>query len=453
MTHFGFGSALERAALLAALALATSCHREHGDASLSKADEDDANLPNFPPPAENGPKLGVIANLAPVFERPTKNARTIGALHAGAIVTRGATPVRKTKDCDGGYYAIYPRGFACVNQGLTLALEHPTLAAMAIQPTLDQALPYTYGRTRVDTALYERDPGKERAVREVQKLRRGSALAVVGSWTASIGDGEPERLALSTNGRFVPAQDLEAVRGSSFVGYEFKDGKEPPVAFVLKRGVSAFKTDGDQFSKKEGLDFHETLPLTGRFRTVSGTKLWATSDNERWIRDQDVTIVHRRTRFPDFVHDGVRWLDVGVTLGTLTAYEGKKAIFATLVSAGRDRAVPDTALVGDAPPAVTKLGTFEVVAKDVTLLSAAPERAGERFSVFDLPWVLELSSGQMLLGAYWHDRFGIEHGGGDLTVSPEDAHRLFQWATPGLPAAWHAANSEGNDKTMVVIHK
>jgi hypothetical protein len=448
MPRIGLALRFERTALLALL-FALGCSGRSTDSSLSKT-EDDRAIPNVPPPPENGPKLGVIANITPILERPASSARQLGSLHAGALVARSAAQVRKTKDCDAGYYAIFPRGFVCLNQGATLELAHPTLAAMAIQPARDQALPYTYGRARVDSALFERDAGHDDAVHEVQKLPRGSAMAVVGSWQARVGEGEAERLGLLTNGRFARARDLEAVRGSNFSGYELGEGKELPVGFVLKRGVSLFKPDGDHFSKADPLDYHTTLPLSGRFRTVSGTKLWA-SENERWVRDQDATIVHKRTRFPDFVKDGQRWLDISVILGTLVAYEGKKPIFVTLVSTGRDRLGDFSG--NDGQNAVTKLGTFEVVAKHVTLLGAAAERAGERYALFDLPWVLELSSGQLLHASYWHDRFGIEHGPGDVTLAPEDAHRVFEWATPALPKAWHSVVAEASDKTIVLVHK
>jgi len=420
----------------------------HGGSPLSKLDGD-AAIPDVTPPPENGPKLGAIANATPVLERPTSDGRWLGALHAGALLPRSTTALRKSKDCDAGYYPVFPRGVVCLNQGATLDLAHPTLAAMAIQPALDQPLPYTYGRVRKDSALYERDPGRPDGVREAQKLPRGSAMAVVGSWTARVGDGDPERFGLLTNGRFVRASELEAARGSSFSGYAVDAEHELPVAFVVKRGISNFKIEGDRATKAGSLDYHQTLPLSGRFRSVSGSKLWAVDDT-RWLREQDVTIVHKRTRFPDFVRDGQRWLDVGVILGTLVAYEGKKPVFATLVSTGRDRT---SEVVSGETPAITKLGTFEVVAKHVTLLSAPPERAGEHYHVFDLPWVLELSSGQALLGAYWHDRFGIERGPGDIALSPSDAQRVFQFATPDLPKAWHAAAANPNDKTLVVVHK
>ena len=436
-----------------AIALGTlllSCGQTGEPAPLSKSEDDGAAI-RFNPPPEKGPKLGAIANATPVLERPSANARSIGALHAGAFVTRSDAPVRKTASCEGGYYAVHPRGVVCLNQGASLDAAHPTLQAMAIRPSLDKALPYTYGRTRTETGLLERDPERSDAVRELRKLARGSTMAIVGSWSARIGDSEPERLGLLTDGHFVRAADLEMLKSTSFAGEELSGEQELPVAFVVKRGVSQFKSDGDDaYVKAEPLEYHQVVRLSGRFRTQKGTKLWA-AENDRFVRDQDVTVIQRRTKFPDFVQDGQRWLDVGVILGTLVAYEGKKAVFATLVSTGRDR-LGDSA-VAEQTPAVTKLGTFEVLVKHITLLSAPAERAGERFGVFDVPWVQELSSGQLLLGAYWHDRFGIEHGPGDIGLSPTDAQRIFAWSTPALPKSWHSATSVDSDKTIVHVRK
>ena len=100
------------------------------------------------------------------------------------------------------------------------------------------------------------------------------------------------------------------------------------------------------------------------------------------------------------------------------------------------------------------LGTFEVRAKHVTLVGADPASARESFQLYDLPWVFELSSGRLGYGAYWHDRFGVEHGPGALQLSPSDAARLFQWITPSIPDGWHAASTlRGEPKTLVVIRK
>lgn len=431
------------------LRLASSCTSSGVDLGLSKSEEDESGIAAVAPPPQEGPRLGCIANNTPILERPASGAKTIGSLHAGSFVVRGAEPVRMSRHCPAGYYAIWPRGVVCLNHGATLDLEHPTLAAMALEPNLEQALPYTYGRLVRESPLLERDVSREDAVKIVRPLPQSSSFAVVGSWTARIGDGEPERLGLLTNGRFVRAADLEAARSSAFAGQPLRGGKALPMAFIVKRGVRHWKLDGARPQKAEPLDYHAAVSLTGRFRTISGTKYWAT-EQELWVRHQDVTLVPRRSKLPELARDNQRWIDVSVQLGTLVAYEGNEPVFATLVSAGRGRLGDGDESVPDKD--VTRLGTFEVVAKHVTWLSGAPERAAEAYALLDLPWTLELASGQAVYGAYWHDRFGIEHGPGDLMLSPADAGYLFRWAQPSLPKGWHSVSGD-TSKTWVTLRK
>jgi hypothetical protein len=207
---------------------------------------------------------------------------------------------------------------------------------------------------------------------------------------------------------------------------------------------------------------HEQLALTGKFRTVHREKFWAT-ENDRWVRHRDVTVVQPRNTFPEFVKDGQKWLDVSVVTGTVVAYEGKKPFFVTLVSVARNPATPpvaeasDDALPSDAPasaPAPFGLGTFEVTAKHVTLVGADPFAPGESYQLYDVPWAIELSSGRLAYAAYWHDRFGVEHGPGSIELAPSDAVRLFHWVTPSVPDGWHATSTPGSEpKTLVVVRK
>ncbi|HET9954902.1 MAG TPA: L,D-transpeptidase [Polyangiaceae bacterium] len=570
-------------ALLSATACACTtlaligCNRSNSS-SLSKL-ADDNNVPEFPAPAENGPKLGCVANATPIFEKATTHSKVIGFLHAGASVARSEAPVRKARDCESGYFAIFPRGFVCLNQGATLDMAHPTLAAMAIQPALDRSLPYTYGRARASSALLERDARQSDAVVEVQKFAQGSGAAVVGSWTArelsreterervesqKSGDSRkdsdsaavlakevlakevpareqdsspPQRLALLTSGRFARARDLEAARPSSFAGQSLaENGAALPVAFVIKRGVFKYRVSGDVLEKAEQLEFHDKFGLTSRYRTQDGNRFWLVQgEPERWVRERDVTRASARLKLPEFVsapgaNDAQRWIDISVGSGTLVAYVGKRPVYTTLVSVGRDRLAE---YVTDGA-AVTRQGTFEVVAKHVSWLDlgaigvaamaanpndaaskanadaggtvrnaafasdtnnaaapatdSGPTTAGlnpvasiqlfsrlsdrsSKLAFYDVPWLVELSSGQFLHGAYWHDRFGIEHGPGDVALSPTDARWLFEFVTPTLPKGWHAVGNGSADKvaaggkavgvddggsvekTLVVIHK
>jgi len=443
-------------ALPCALALgAAACDGKTKTPALSHTED---VVRSSPVPPENASRLGIISELVQVREFTAARAPSLGVLRAGSRVARSPEPVSRG-GCSEGWYAVRPRGFVCVGVEATLDLNHPTLAAMALQPSIDAQLPYTYARTRGETPLFERvpGPGQEDAVREVGKLRRHAGMAVVGSWKAKDPSGAEARLALLTDGHFVRASDLEAARASDFVGVELGKDRDLPVAFVVKRGVRSFRLNGSDAEKGDLVEYHSKLPLSGRFRSLASIKYWAFAQagEEVWVRHQDVTVVQKRTAFPDFVKDDLRWLDLSVSTGTLVAYEGKRAVFTTLVSVARelpDSAAGDTQPASDGPRPIP-LGTVTVKQKDLTFVGKDPAGFGEAFEVLDAPWALELSSGQLIHGAYWHDRFGIEHGAGSFELSPADAARVFRFVGPELPSGWHAAATAAGQGTPVVIRK
>src|SRR5262245_18242146 len=270
-----------------ALALLAGCTGSP-EAPLSKSVSKE--IPKVPVPAEHGPKLASIADLTPVLERPAQDARRLGYLHAGSRVSRAEQPYTR-EGCAQGFYPVRPAGFVCTEGSATVDLTHPTLAAMAIQPLLDQPLPYTYARTSGETPLYERDPARDGAAREAGQLKRRAGVSVVGSWSATIpGSTEAERLALLTSGRFAKARDLEAASPSEFAGVELRGKATLPLAYVVKRGVRRYKLDREDAEKDKELDYHAMLPLTGRFRTAHGEKFWAL-DGDKWVRNRDVTAI------------------------------------------------------------------------------------------------------------------------------------------------------------------
>lgn len=432
------GHVLVRALL--ALVITASCDGGN-DPSLSGVKQQPDELAVA---KKDGPKLGAIAHVASVFEKPAASAKAIGYLLAGGVVARSDEKV-PGDGCEAGWYAVYPRGFAC-GANTTVDLEHPTLKAMALRPNLSETLPYAYARTTDNTPLYERD-NEKKSVHEVGKLRRRSLLAVVGSWNAPDEEGRDQRLGLTTSGQFVRAADLKAATPSDFAGVEIGEKNALPIGFVVKRGVSSFKLEDEDAQKLKDLSYHEMLPLSGRYRELGKTRYWD-ADDDRYVRHRDVTVIRRRHIYPDFAVENQKWIDISVITGTLVAYEGHRALFATLVSVGRDR-------LGDPKmTASTALGTFDIVSKAITGAEIDPRSHSPYYDVYDAPWVLELSSGQRLMAAVFHDRFGIEHTDGSVHLSPKDAHWLWTWATPALPEGWHAASaSKGEARTIVLIRK
>ncbi|HEX3596702.1 MAG TPA: L,D-transpeptidase [Polyangiaceae bacterium] len=316
---------------------------------------------------------------------------------------------------------------------------------MGLAPAVTETLPYTYARTTRDTTLFEPDPEQRDKVRAQGALPDASGLAVVGSWTALEPSGKERRFAMTTEGRFVPLDDLRPATGSRFSGEPLDGRSKLPVAFVLKRGVHLFGMHDGVAEKQTALDYHARVDLTGHFVSVDGVELWETTDGH-WVRAKDVTLVRERHDLPAFVTDAQRWLDVSVLTGAAVAYEGSKPVYVTLASIGRDRlGVPEGT-------AATQRGEFTVVAKHVTLKEHDPTTLAENVAIYDAPWALELSSGQLVLGAYWHDRFGIEHGPGNVELSPTDAAWLFRFLDPQVPENWHGATSGLSQEKPAIVN-
>jgi lipoprotein-anchoring transpeptidase ErfK/SrfK len=187
-------------------------------------------------------------------------------------------------------------------------------------------------------------------------------------------------------------------------------------------------------------------------------------------------LIGRLTRDPEiktFGNGGTaieKWIEVSLDNQTLTAWDGKKAVFVTLVSAGQDGA-------GD--PKTTKStiqGMFRIKSKHITTTmdsserskesgAAAPDRfAGESataaddkpeaaFELRDVPYVQYFHEGYALHAAYWHDRFGLPRSHGCINLSPIDAMRLFRYSEPAMPAGWHGTNVDAGKGTIVIVRR
>ncbi len=395
-------------------------------------------VPDVPVPPENGPLLGATAHATPVRLAPNRAAPVVGYLHAGAKVAR-AEQAHSHDGCDEGWYPVRPRGFVCLEEGATLNLDHPTLTTMAIQPDLNAALPYTYARTTRDSHLWTPANARERTIAQDRPITSRSGAAIVGSWEATDPSGTTRRLAMLTNGRFLDVNDVEEAASSDFVGVSLSESEKLPVGFIVKRGIAAWDIEGASFERKRELQYHELLRLTGRTRDVKDARYWETSDGS-WVRHQDMTTIAERPEKPGFVKPGQRWVDVSVIAGTLVAYEGMQPVYATLVSVGRDRASDE---LPDAH--ITKRGEFTITAKYITGIQSDVNGFANRVEIHDAPWVIEMASGQSIHGAFWHNRFGIEHGDGNLQLAPADARWLFQWVTPEVPSGWHGVIVQSGD--------
>jgi lipoprotein-anchoring transpeptidase ErfK/SrfK len=348
------------------------------------------------------------------------------------------------------------------------------------------------------------------------RVRRKTGLSFVGSFNAKDNDFV-RRFAISVDLRLIPATKIKPDSGSAFHGIELKPDVTLPLAWIIREGAKTYKLirGKDEARPVEDLPKRVVVPLTGEAHIKGSRRYYQTrKDNTRWLNVDDISIVSAPAAFPEYAERGEKWIDISLRQQTLTLYEGKRPVYTTLVSTGRDRlgdpktsyATPqgtfrlrskhiaaamdsEAATLGDegeghsAPRAATKssgadkqatIERLQAAEKAGAKLSAddqrrlmnikkgrdpeygVTERRGATgFELRDVPWIEYFASGYALHGAYWHDSFGIPRSHGCVNLSPVDARVVFLWTDPPVPSGWQGINvgSEMGEGTAVVIHE
>ncbi len=274
-------------------------------------------------------------------------------------------------------------------------------------------------------------------------LRKGSGVALTGSVELESISGL-RRFGVTPAGALVPTDRLRPALGTTWHGIDL-DKVGLPVAFVHKAGVHTFAfAKGKAVKHDDEVERRAAVPLTGKFRTVEGVRYEETRDGE-WMRTQDLVVIVKRHKYPELVKGTQHWIDVSIANQTLTAYEGTKPVYATLVSTGRDQ------LKDPATSASTPRGTFRVLGRHVSR-PLDPREVQSSFDIADAPWVLQLD-GFSLTGMYWSDGVGEAQTFHDVALAPIDAHRLFAWAGPEggeVPEGWEGVYGEA-EAAMVFV--
>jgi hypothetical protein len=378
------------------------------------------------PPA-NGPKLASVVAITAIHEQPYRDSPLLGYLHSGGKATRSKDAISKD-NCEGGWYAVLPKGFVCLDEGATTDMNHPLLKVMATQPSMDQPLPYTYASVKTKAGVYEYAADNNLSFRKVSEIAEYTRLALIGSWRTKTKSGDSVEFGTLTDGRFIRASDLRAAKSMEFQGYTVDEMHPMPVAYVVKSHVKPYKFKDEGVDRLPPLEHLSIVKLNGKYRTKGKYKFWGVADGSH-VLHRDVTVIQARERFPDWVAPNTKWIDISTVMGSMVLYQGKTPVYATLVSVGEDK-------FGGVNH--SHEGTFYITGKHITAQTIVPEKFEKHIEIRDTPWVLELSSGQTIHASFWHTRFGIEHGPGNIQLAPKDAKHVWDWVGIPIPEGWHA---------------
>ncbi len=209
-----------------------------------------------------------------------------------------------------------------------------------------------------------------------------------------------------------------------------------PVGFVLWRGKKyTLSDDKKSVTAGEVLPRFTSVPLTGQSVVVGNMRYEETTDGF-FAKTAELVIVRDKPEgAPKDLAPGEKWIYVNLKTETLTAYEGDKPVFVTLVSTGKKS---DISKEKDHR---TKPGTFRIREKHIAATMDGDVATDGPYSIEDVPWIMYFNGSIALHGAFWHSNFGHEQSHGCVNLAPLDARALFGWTEPQLPDGWHGVMS------------
>ncbi len=218
-------------------------------------------------------------------------------------------------------------------------------------------------------------------------------------------------------GEWAPLSQLKGVPASSFSGMIFDAPPPYPIAWLLQP---------TQPSSAPAAPPEPTAPLLARYTSVylfatvnDGAQAWHLIGHGQWLPAERLA----RLIAPE-PPEGVkgRWIAVDLAQQVLTAYEGDRLVFATLIASGRsDKA--------------TREGLFRIWARFRwdTLFGGS---GADYYYLPAVPYVMYFDGEIALHSAYWHDNFGAAQSQGCVNLSLSDARWLYEWTDNFFADTW-----------------
>ncbi len=353
----------------------------------------------------------VLDEGCPVYAGPAGTARRLGTVHRG---TRLAW-LGETLGADGGRWIR-------VDEGAWVAARHvrpsrrPPGAREAAAARPERLLPLPYAFVRDDaTPVYRRPSDVLVGAEPVTALGKGFGVVVRGLREEG---GAP--LARVRAG-WMELSALAPVRASRFRGVELSF--ERPLASV----AWADPVRGAALRARPGGRLLGRVPPRARLRVLERRGRWVRVARGGWVVSSRIRAPALPARWPEGLGSTERWILVDRSRQTLVAFEGRRAVYATLVSTGRARTP-------------TPAGPFRIWVKlafdDMDDLER--DDVASNYAVEQVPWVQYFEGGYGLHAAFWHDHFGRPRSHGCVNLAPMDARWLFGFTRPVLPPGWSA---------------
>jgi hypothetical protein len=234
-------------------------------------------------------------------------------------------------------------------------------------------------------------------------------------------ENEGQRWYMINQGEYVRSEDMHAVSISKFTGLEIKAQPARPFGWLL---VDV------KYSREPGAEPAEDtfwLPRYTFFEVYDAVVaedewIWYHIGGGRWIRQTEVSLVDVSAK-PEEVGENDFWVEIDLYEQSFAAYEGRRMVFAGLVSSGLNRWP-------------THEGLFQVWSRQLRTKMSGAEGKVDYYFIEDVPHTMYFDNDIALHGAYWHDRFGYKHSHGCVNMPPLAAEWIFNWSAYAPTDLW-----------------
>ena len=256
----------------------------------------------------------------------------------------------------------------------------------------------------------------------------------------------------TTKGLVTPADRFWQASASKFQGVVLDGaGTKLPIAWGYggRKQVATYRIEGpDQtLANAKSIDRFTPIALTGKSQEIKKTSYLETTDGA-WLKGAHVRVTEPGPP-PSGLGPDERWIDVDLSSQTVVAFVGTTAVYASLVSSGKESKNKEK-------DHRTPTGEWRIREKHLTTtMDGDGSAAGDLpYSIEDVPYVMFFHKAYALHGAFWHGNYGIQMSHGCVNLAPLDAKWLFFFSNPSLASGFHGVWSRPEQSgTRIVIHE
>lgn len=207
-----------------------------------------------------------------------------------------------------------------------------------------------------------------------------------------------------------------------FQGVEFTETPKNDFGWVLSMFSPGGKAETKYTPGYENDDYtgryleHQQMVQIYDVETV-GKWDWYLIGPDEWVIQTAVAKISPSSGPPEGMA-WERWIEVNLYEQTLSVYEDRQLVFATLIASGLN-------------PFYTYPGIFTIEEKeDVTRMRWLTDPSNA-YNLESVPWTMYFDESRAFHGAYWRANLGYPQSHGCVNMSVGDSHWLFNWAGLG----------------------